>query len=170
MATKSATAQEGLQRRERGAEKTGREARGAARTLLDRCFLIRLPMLGYVVRQRIIRIRRAQQRLRTGGQTVGVEAARGIAAVSCSGPPECSITPSGSARPGSTCPSKCRGKCGPAGQCSDGRSWSGTGPVKGLRSVSRAGAAQRSFGWARAAWAAVYLGRRHRILFRQEQL
>lgn len=96
-------------------------------------------MIRYVVRERVVRIRRAQQGLRKGR----ARCLREQRCMRCGvgrGSPGCSTIPSGSARLGSTCPSGYPDRCGQAGQCSDGKFWSGTGPGRAAaQAVSRSG-------------------------------
>ena len=115
--------------------------RGSRRTRFNSTPLIRFPMLRYVVRERVVRIRCAQQRLPKGVRTL--HCMRERRCMRCGvgrGPPGCSTTPSESARLGSTCPSGYPGRYGPAGQCLDGKFWSRTGPGRAAaQAVSRSG-------------------------------
>ena len=110
-----------------GQEKGAGRALGSTRTRFDSTPLICFPMIRYVVRERVVRIRRAQQRLRKGRARC-VREERCLRCGVGRGSPGCSTIPSGSARLGSTCPSGYPDRCGRAGQCSDGKFWSGTEP------------------------------------------
>ena len=122
-----------------GQEKEAGWALGSTRTRFDSTPLICFPMIRYVVRERVVRIRRAQQRLRKGR----ARCLREQRCMRCGvgrGSPGCSTIPSGSARLGSTCPSGYPDRCGRAGQCSDGKFWSGTEPGRAAaQAVSRSG-------------------------------
>ena len=139
-----------------GQEKGAGRALGSTRTRFDSTPLICFPMIRYVVRERVVRIRRAQQRLRKGR-------ARCLREQRCMrfgvgrGSPGCSTIPSGSARLGSTCPSGYPDRCGRAGQCSDGKFWSGTEPGSGSGSSGeqkRLATKRRRWGVHKAAGAA----------------
>ena len=131
-------------------------------------------MIRYVVRERVVRIRRAQQRLRKGR----ARCLREQRCMRCGvgrGSPGCSTIPSGSARLGSTCPSGYPDRCGRAGQCSDGKFWSGTEPGRAAaQAVSRSGWLRR-LGRAQGSRCSRWRGgtdlrRRHGILLGQEEL
>ena len=159
-----------------GQEKGAGRALGSTRTRFDSTPLICFPMIRYVVRERVVRIRRAQQRLRKGR----ARCLREQRCLRCGvgrGSPGCSTIPSGSARLGSTCPSGYPDRCGRAGQCSDGKFWSGTEPGRAAaQAVSRSGWL-RSGGGGTCTRQPVHLvarrtdlRRRHGILLGQEEL